>query len=125
MWVRKSEEEYKHDRRRFWWAVGAPLGFALVLFPIFYFGSIFIGNRPGQVQRPWPEAVIVALFESSMVFIVGYVWQVLFRRKLFERTSWFCDSCHAVKLPDAERECECGGSFEDMDRWKWVKDKGG
>jgi hypothetical protein len=33
-----------------------------------------------------------------------------------------CNTCHRTKTEDKARLCECGGTFEPFENWRWVKD---
>jgi hypothetical protein len=35
-----------------------------------------------------------------------------------------CDRCFRTKSADRKQYCECGGTFEDFDLWKWVDESG-
>ena len=65
---------------------------------------------------------------ATIAAIVCYVLQVLFGRRLSslipDSKVDICDSCHRVKRRDGKSTCECGGTFEDFDKWTWADEDG-
>jgi hypothetical protein len=70
------------------------------------------------LQGAIPRKVAVP-FVTIMLILVSWWW---FRRCGSEPAStWICPKCEAVKTPDGNPECKCGGKFVDMNTVKWVK----
>jgi hypothetical protein len=99
----------------------------------------FLGDIALAVQGPrqnvnahWPgswfETISIAAFSATVAATVSYVLQLLFRKRigslLFPTRVEICDNCHRVRRRGGESSCECGGTFDDFDRWTWI-DAGG
>jgi hypothetical protein len=126
MWMRKTEEQVARESR-VWPSLGGPAALFLICF-LASIGIAIQGPRQGAGQVNWPhswsEALFGATFIAMVAAIAGYVLQVLLRRKLSSLTKYgkivICDACHRVKHRDGETKCECGGTFDDFEKWTWV-----
>lgn len=138
MWMRKSEEQLARERRGVWRSFRGPA----VLFLICFLADVGIaiqGPRQGTGPVHWPktfsEILGGATFVATVAAIGWYTLQLVLRRrlnplvlasKLGDRTNYddvvICDSCYRVKHGDNESNCECGGVFDDFDKWTWVDD---
>ncbi len=62
----------------------------------------------------------VRLYDNSAAFIniltFGSMSSTLY-------PSVICVVCHAVVLRSKNEKCECGGSYEPFDNWKWEEDE--
>ena len=129
MWMRKSDVQVARERNRVWLSFVEPA----ILFLICFLATIGIAIQgPRVAVVNWPDTWSEMLFESAIiatvVAIAGYVLQVVLRRKLSSLTKYgkivICDTCHRVEHRDGESKCECGGTFDDFDKWTWI-DGGG
>ena len=82
-------------------------------------------GKPTTFNQQVGSAVIVAI----VVALLGYLLQVAFGRPLFEvitvqSKTVICNACFQMKQSDCQRLCDCGGTFEDFDLWKWISDTG-
>lgn len=131
MWVCKSDAQIVRERSRVWLSFSGPA----VLFLICFLAGIGIGiqgPRRGAGEGHWPDTLPKILCDaaviSTVVAIAGYVLQIVRRRKLDSLVVpikvVMCDTCHRVKHRDRENKCECGGTFDDFDKWTWINGDG-
>lgn len=70
--------------------------------------------------------LVVATIFAMVVAIACYALQLILRREIDPLASHakveICDTCHRVKRRNGESKCECGGTFEDLDKWIWTDD---
>jgi hypothetical protein len=134
MWVRKGDRETAAKHPRVWMCLRGPA-------VVFLFG--FLAMVGGGVEGPrtsveaWPQSFSEILYCAAVfataAAIAVYVLQLILRRPLDLVGMLFaghvkvviCNSCYRVKERDAATKCECGGTFEDFDRWTWVEDEEG
>jgi hypothetical protein len=128
MWIRKSAEQLAKERGRWWLSFRGPaflllFGFGMCL--LWVYGP---GKYPTHTKTlpPWPQVLCFAVFGGTFAAIGGYVLQIFLRRKIrpwdMGKKVVMCDSCHRVKNLDRENQCECGGTFDNLDNWRWVDD---
>jgi hypothetical protein len=133
VWVRKTSDDIATERSRLLVAFGGP---AVVFAKFFVVGFLVMlyGNRAHcfvgatQPQRTWGKVAVAAGIIAAAIAAVGYVCQVAFHRPLQSllesplRTIWICSRCHSVRYADGNQSCACGGTFEDLYKWRWVDD---
>jgi hypothetical protein len=130
MWVRKSEQQMAAERSRPWLSFSGPA----VLFVICFLADLGIALRgpfypTGQGHWPvtWSAMLGGAAFVATVVAIATYILQLVLRRRLdpwaIHAKVVICDTCHRVKHRDAENKCECGGAFDDFNKWTWIGDE--
>jgi hypothetical protein len=89
-----------------------------------FYGSVVIASPEG-VRRPLAFAVAgVALFVASF-FIFRRRQRATGESPFAIQTATICDQCHESSLEDVGRQCECGGTFEPLEHWKWVEKTSG
>lgn len=125
MWTRRSQAELELHRRKISRAFGQPVLWALLTFILMI--ARFAANpgtkgRLPHVGMSLQQALLASLWGSLIVGVLCYVWQLYWRRRLVDKPTWICSRCHAVKHAGGDRGCHCGGTFEDIDRWKWSDD---
>jgi hypothetical protein len=73
------------------------------------------------------DILAVATIVAAVVAIAGYALQLVLRRTIRPLDTGvkvlICDTCHRVKHRDGENKCECGGTFDDFDKWTWIDDE--
>jgi hypothetical protein len=101
-----------------------------VVFVVCFVASVGIaieGPRAPTIQ-PWPdswsEILSGATFIAAVAAVATYVLQLILQRPFdllaIHAKIDMCDSCHRVKHWDSVSKCECGGAFDDFDKWTWV-----
>jgi len=129
MWVRKSNEQIARERRRSWLSFRVPI----LWFLIFFVGGIGIALQGPRRQaqhwpRTWSEILSGAAVDAGVIAIVAYAVQLLCKERLdpgrVGADVVMCDTCHRVKHPDNQSKCECGGTFDDFEKWTWIDGDG-
>ena len=131
MWVRKSNQEMteRDGRMSSWSFVRGPVA----VFFLCFVATVGVGNVTPRAQTPqffgpssWSEVLSGAAVMATVAAAMTFVLQIILRRPLDPLTMRakivMCDSCHRVKHRDSVSKCECGGTFNDLDRWTWVDD---
>jgi hypothetical protein len=127
MWIRKTNSQLASERNRIWLSFGGPA----VLFFICVICNLIIvirgpldGGNHARWPSTWSEALGISFFVGTFGAVIGYVLQIVFRKKLASLITYgkivICSKCHRVKYLDQETTCECGGTFENFDNWTWV-----
>ena len=122
MWVKKTKSEFLNDkckqrRRDLKAAIAYWIGFALLLgiLPPRKIGGEFL----------WKLSPLVATRRLLVCFvIVGigiYLWFWRPRVRRTKPASLICPKCEAVKAPEGQIHCACGGEFVDLSEMKWVE----
>ena len=134
MWMHKTPEELRDQRRELRRAFGGPLFLGLLAGACSVIGRLSSFLEPGQVLRP-PSTLGALLGGGAAVglsvAVVTYLFQLVIGRHALEadlmgpRKVLICDQCHRMKNSDGQPSCDCGGAFEDFDLWKWVDEPPG
>jgi hypothetical protein len=66
--------------------------------------------------------LVVAASVGGSVGVGCYLWQLYWGRRLFDRPARICDKCNSVKPQEGNASCQCGGTYDSIDNWKWVDD---
>jgi len=130
MWMRKSDQQMARERSRLWLSFRGPV----VLFLIVFIGGIGIaiqGPRRNAGEGHWPTTLSAIFINATMIAtvaaIAGYALQLVLRRTIRPLDTGvkvvICDTCYRVKRRDGENKCECGGTFDDFDKWTWIDDE--
>ena len=93
-------------------------------------GGITLASAIGWDRNAgWIQPVAIETLVPRFLMVFGILFVITlvtgFTRALTKArcsTTVICDQCHKMKLPADSTACECGGSFEDFFRWKWVKE---
>ena len=126
MWVRKTKDEIAQDRNRVRLGCGWPLLWGLFAFVGAFFRSVIAAER-------WSKAAFNSICFGAIVSVVIYLYRLCFGKqkggdlggKLFvwvDFDAWICSKCHSVKHLCGSDLCECGGTFEPIETWKWVEE---
>jgi hypothetical protein len=135
MWLHKTPEDIAAEHKKLWSAFGGPLGFSLLLFILLLIVCLLRPSYRGGVSyRPFTfvERLVFtlkfALISSVIAFPCAYLLQVWLKRPIWSILSSYqtkvmiCNKCFQVKSADDKPTCDCGGTFELFDLWKWVND---
>ena len=86
-----------------------------------------VGSKACYPANPKTVSVmlLLAIAFAAIVAVAGYVRQLIRGKTLDSLTIRvvICDCCHRVKPPDGEAGCECGGTFDDFDKWMWIDEE--
>jgi hypothetical protein len=121
-WRRKTEAEQQRDYRAARWARFNPTG-PLLMAAIAGIVGFFIGAT-ASFQGGFEPEMIVLILAISLAFallagLFSYVLQVLGGLPLPRRVRMgICDRCFRLTLDGRLDNCECGGTYEDVDGWK-------
>ena len=132
-WVRKDEEELRRERiareaaRRSLRGplVGASLLTAacLGLYALGVRG--FIGGTviasPQGIRSPLTFAAVGVAFFVASFFIFRRRQGTAGESPFATQSATICNRCHESSLEEAGGQCECGGTFEPLEHWKWVE----
>ena len=129
MWVRKSDQQMakeNKDRNR----VGLSFSGPALLFIICFFATIGIevqGRRglAWTAPAPWPDILFRSTAIGTVAAILGYIVQLVLQRRILVGGGGhivICNTCYRVKHLDSKISCECGGVFEEFDKWTWIDD---
>ena len=127
MWQRKTESEIRATRWRRRLNPAFPLFLAIVS-AILGFGLSLIGwtdkfGRPHHSHSISSSAVI-ALYYFVTVFVVLYAINLIFGSPFGRESNpaFICGRCSSVQSASADRRCQCGGTLEPLENWKWIED---
>lgn len=127
MWTRKTEKDIAEERKRLLYDVTAPLGAGVcVLFGAFV--SLWIRPRP-WIAPTLPMMSFLEAAKKSVTFaiftvLLAYLLQVVTGKpisKVLSDRCVICNKCARVKVLDPVARCECNGTFEDLELWKWTE----
>lgn len=123
MWKRKTEEDYKKEKKETF------LGLSKNDFLLSFFISIFLAFCL-YVYEPDISSVIIYFV---IIFILCCIGVRLFDDpvavlNIFTAGSTLapsviCNLSHSVVPRSKNEKCECGGRYEPLDDWKWVEDE--
>ena len=125
MWTRRSQAELELYRRKRRTAFVQPTVWALVTFICMFLHSATNPGTKGMMPHlgtTVARALISSLLLSVAVGAICYVWQWYWGRNFIDQPTWICNNCHGVKRAGGDRSCECEGTFEDIEWWKWTDD---
>ncbi len=129
MWVRKKMEEIKKEKEGFKPSLSAPtVVFICTLIAIIVpkvtgiSRSIYNSKPVGLIDLlPMiPKILAIALGLFGLTYLVQFI-----RKKNFlveKTTTVICDECNMKKTDNGINTCECGGSFVNIDKMKWVEE---
>jgi len=121
MWVRKSTEELERDQRKNKRRRKNPII------------PLVIGVIGALIEWYYDPTLAYFLFAFFLVFALAYTGQLFFRDALMIVSVFFggagllkeptdiCSSCHEVKIRDEAKLCQCGGTLEPLENWKWLE----
>jgi hypothetical protein len=134
MWVRKSDEQVAAGRKRLSLSFGGPI-IVFVLGFIMEFGLTIIGEKRPATPVYWPgtwadlvellpRATVGGTIAGALAAVGLYIWQLVYGRDVLKGNvkTVICNACYRVKRENGESKCQCGGMFEDFDKWTWVDD---
>ena len=124
MWVRKTQDEMAdivNDEKKDKWNIKTPLIVALV-------ASLAI--------LLWEQTVIFFISTFIVCFFLSYFGQIFFGDPIFI-VSWIfsgiptaskenigiCNKCKNFSPSSPGAGCDCGGTIEPKENWKWIDDK--
>jgi hypothetical protein len=121
MWVRKTAEQMAMERDRIRLSFRGPAAWfaiCLLLNTVMIFGKACTSIDSKTLYGMF----LIAIALATLVAIVGYVRQIIHGKTLDSLSIRIviCDRCHRVKRRDGEVKCECGGTFDDFDKWTWI-----
>lgn len=124
MWVRKSDQQIATDRHRIWLCLRGPVSWFFIIVGMAVMSVFSPRNAEGHWPRDWLVYLCVASLIAGGVAVVVYGLQYFFGMRFnpFGTEVVICDKCHRVKRLDDDHNCECGGAFDDFDRWTWIDD---
>jgi hypothetical protein len=72
--------------------------------------------------RGWSEELRDAAFIATVAAVAHCIVQVVLGRNVPSgaKNVMICDTCHRVRRRDGATKCECGGTFDDFDKWTWI-----
>jgi hypothetical protein len=128
MWVHKTAEDIADQRRNVRTRFGEPIFLGLLVF------ACLIVRRWAGIPRDGPnlfrpatvtEFVVGTAILGLVIAVISYLLQVIFGRSVFELLTvqpkvLICDKCYQTKSSVGRQSCDCGGTFEDFELWKWV-----
>ena len=125
MWIRKTPEEIRKlelSRLKIF------LGFYVFMFLALLFGNKIMGDNVRFSSAPpnpleWHEVIDripIYLVISFILIFVGSKLDSDSKKK--EKNKYICDKCNKYKK-NKEDLCECGGSFVDIDKMKWIENE--
>jgi hypothetical protein len=125
MWVRKSDDEIRSQRRRDRRRPLAPIAFAVLSAACALLVSVggYKSSHGLGYRSPMPltAALPGVLVLSLLVFLITYVIQFLFPGWYRERRhqAFICPRCTSVYTDGTASTCTCGASLEPLRLWRW------
>jgi hypothetical protein len=117
MWVRKNPadaERSKKISRKKRWLASIAIGVGAAVLATFVNGS-FAAARLGtffvqedHISRQLPVSLLLGVFVT-----LWFYWLV------FDKKTVICHKCGHVKTQDNVTKCSCGGSYADLDEYRW------
>lgn len=121
MWVRKSAEELEGDQRKNKRRRKNPII------------SLVIGLIGAVIEWYYDPTLTYFLITFFLVFALAYIGQLFFRDALMivsplfgsagllEEPNDICSSCYEVTARGESKLCQCGGTLEPLENWKWIE----
>jgi hypothetical protein len=142
MWFKKTFDELSREKDN----IEKPLSkesfqIAVKRFICFFFGTLIVlviqalilgpdydpdipvpsyALKVSELPEYFSRFLITSLLLASSVFVI-----TLFNPKSFfsiSPKSVICNRCHKVKNNDKVIKCDCGGTFESLNLYKWIAD---
>ena len=122
----KNKRGGGHDRNHVRCEFGWPLLLGLC-------ASVGVFIRSVIAEERWSKAAFHSICFGALVSVVVYFYRLCCGKrkgavlggKLFvwvDYDAWICSQCHSVKHPRGCVTCECGGTFEPIETWKWIEE---
>jgi hypothetical protein len=117
MWVRKAESEIRQER-------GRKILKNFYIFFILFLCLLIIPDKFGICMRygychpslDWPEIY----HRLPLYFAIASVF-AFFASHWKHNETMICLKCERAKFKDSNTACACGGTFEDLEKVKWVE----
>ena len=110
MWIRKSPQELKKERRLR--RLGAGFGALCLALLLFVFGLPHAGYHMPVGFR------IVALMAAGVMLLA---WHQRARWRRAQSTVWVCEECNVVSANKEPATCACGGKLRSLSEMKWLE----
>jgi len=118
MWIRKSSEELEEQKIKTRRDPIPPL---------------VVGVLGALLSLIYERSISVFILGFILFFVLSYLGQILTGNLLIFALDFYgapvstviCNTCHRTKTMDKALLCDCGGTFEPFENWKWVEDEKG
>jgi len=96
---------------------------------------LLVGALGALLSLILEPSLFIFLLSFFLFFLLAYLGQLFFGNLFIlvsavttggpvdpPNTTVICNSCHHIKTRDNALSCECGGTFEPFENWKWIDD---
>ncbi len=111
MWKRKTEEDYEKDKKQLFLGVSLESFIAIFIISVLCTSGLYFHIKEIQF--------LITCF--IVIFVFGYIG-TRFRFFVSDNND-ICNICHSAVSRSKDKQCECGGSYEPIDDWKWEEDE--
>jgi hypothetical protein len=127
MWIHKSENQDIQNQSCERFSLRYFVSVFVVVFLVCLSGALIAplpyGIRPTK-PTTWYGILLNCSIIAAVVAITLYLMRVIYNKRcdpLVSRVQIdICNKCFRVKHHEQSVKCECGGTFEDFDKWKWI-----
>lgn len=129
MWKRKTEEDYKKEKKV---KEKEKIFFGLSKQDILtsFFIAVFLTLSVSYYVQTISLIIFcfVLFFVLSCIGVLSYgdpafIFKIIFSGSSSSNVSVICNVCHSVVLKSNNKICECGGRYEPLENWKWIEDE--
>lgn len=122
MWIKKTEEQIKKEKKKI--PIKVILFLSIILFVI-----LSVGLKIGLPTRTHPDPQPLSwqeLFERLpfiFIFSVFFSTIIMIGGKFVKgggKKTFICNKCDHSKTDDGNYDCQCGGQYIDVSKYKWI-----